>query len=391
VTGNHFRWRRCTNDQAQGHDGVDVTSSQTSRLAWLLALAMSACANRGMEAPGPGLGDGGSGPGTGGVPATGGGAGRGTGGTAGSAIGGRGGAAATGGTAGRGATGGVSGTGGTATGGVTGQGGMIATGGMPATGGTAGGGIGGVAGGGGKGGAGGVAATGGASGAAGGAAGRGGAGGAAGAGPYVCPLGGALTCSSTGALKLATGLVTDFSSMQWNSTTMQWCDADGLRGRLFSFAGPSSAASTVSVDATAQNLRLDVMPKDWGGGGLVFESCVNVSAYTSLQFKASLASGSLTGCSWQVQLQTQDQRATTDADPTGGTCASNCYRYPAVFNLAAPSASGTVYTELFTAFNNPAASAIATPSQVVGIQWQVNASSSSGCTAQLRIDNIRFQ
>ncbi|HVT10070.1 MAG TPA: hypothetical protein VHO67_21565, partial [Polyangia bacterium] len=218
-----------------------------------------------------------------------------------------------------------------------------------------------------------------------------GGGGAAGAGAYVCPLGGVLNCSSTGALKLASGQVTDFSSLQWNSTTEQWCDADGLRGRIFSFAGPGSAASTVSVDTTAQNLRLDVMAKDWGGGGLVFESCVNASSYTSVQFKVSLASGSLSGCTWQVQLQTQDQRASTNDDPTGGTCASNCYRYPVVANLAVPSASGTVYTEPFTAFTNQVTSAIPTASQVVGIQWQVNASTSSGCTAQLRIDNVRFQ
>ena len=61
-----------------------------------------------------------------------------------------------------------------------------------------------------------------------------------------------------------------------------------------------------------------------------------------------------------------------------------------MLNLAAPSASGTVYTEAFTAFNNPA-SAIPTASQVVGIQWQVNSTSTNGCTAQLRIDNIKFQ
>jgi hypothetical protein len=192
-------------------------------------------------------------------------------------------------------------------------------------------------------------------------------------------------------LKLPGGQVTDFSARQWNSTTGQWCDADGLRGRVFSYAGPGSPAAIVAVDATAQNLRLDVAPKDWAGGGLLFESCLNLAGYTSVQFTASLASGSLAGCNWQVQLQTQDQRATTDTDPTGGTCASNCYRYPLAGGLAAPSGTGTVYTEAFSAFNNPANSAIPTPSQVVGIQWQVMSSSTNGCTAQLRIDNIKFQ
>jgi hypothetical protein len=80
-----------------------------------------------------------------------------------------------------------------------------------------------------------------------------------------------------------------------------------------------------------------------------------------------------------------------DTDPTGGTCtATTCYAYPAVANLAAPGATLTPYTELFTAFT-PASSAAATATQVVGVQWQVTSSSSAGCTAELRIDNIRFQ
>ncbi|HSS40602.1 MAG TPA: hypothetical protein VLT58_17685, partial [Polyangia bacterium] len=332
------------------------------------------------------LTDGGSG--TGGLPATGGSGA--SGGVAGSSSGGRAGSAATGGaaggTAGRGGTGG---TGGAATGGSTGTGGVIGTGGVPATGGAAGSGSGGTGGTAGSAGGGGSVSTGGASGAAGGAAGRGGAGGAAGGGAYVCPLGGALNCSSTGALKLPGGQVTDFSALEWNSTSAQWCDPDGLRGRVFNFAGPNSPAPTTTVDTTARNLRLDVAPKDWAGGGVVFESCVNASGYTALQFTASLGGGSLAGCNWQVQLQTQDERGSTDVDPTGGTCTSNSYRYPAVLNLAAPSTSGTVYTEAFTAFNNP--SAIPTATQVVGIQWQVNSTSTNGCTAQLRIDNIKFQ
>ncbi len=90
-------------------------------------------------------------------------------------------------------------------------------------------------------------------------------------------------------------------------------------------------------------------------------------------------------------MQTQEQRSAADTDPTGGTCtATNCYAYPLVGNLAVPGATATVYTELFSAFT-PASTVAATPTQVVGIQWQVTASSSAGCTAELRIDNIKFQ
>jgi len=123
---------------------------------------------------------------------------------------------------------------------------------------------------------------------------------------------------------------------------------------------------------------------------------VDASSFTSLSFSAAITAGSLPGCNWQVQLQTQDQRPSTDTNPTGGTCnpdgGASCYRFPTVSSLAAPTATATTYTEAFTAFNNPSSSTIATPKQVVGIQWQVNSASGTGtCTVELRIDNVKFQ
>ena len=120
---------------------------------------------------------------------------------------------------------------------------------------------------------------------------------------------------------------------------------------------------------------------------------MNASSFTSVQFTATITAGSLTGCVWLVQLQTQDQRASTATNPSGGTCATNCYRFPAVTTLATPAATGTTYTEAFTAFSNPSSSAIPTPKQVTGIQWQVNSSSAGTgtCTVELRLDNIKFQ
>ena len=101
-----------------------------------------------------------------------------------------------------------------------------------------------------------------------------------------------------------------------------------------------------------------------------------------------MTSGSLNGCVWQVQLQTQDQRPSTQLDPTGGTCASNCYRFPAA-TLAMPVAA--TYVVPFTSFNNPAGSAIPTATQIVGVQWQANSSSGTGtCTVELHIDDVRF-
>ncbi len=414
----------------------------------LLALTVAACANRGMEAPGPEeTGTGGTfgtgGSGTGGISATGG--------TGGSSIGGRGGTVATGGKPGSGgtpgtggvvatggvtgtggviATGGVTGTGGViATGGVTGTGGVIATGGVTGTGGviatggvTGTGGViatGGVTGTGGVTATGGVTGTGGTAGAAGGAGKAGGTGGAGGAGGNggakgtggaagvggkagasgnVCPAGGALDCSSAGALKLPDGQIADFSSAEWNASTSAWCNPDGLSGTLFSYSGATPSAATVAVDTSAQNLKLNltVGATGYAGGGLTFDSCVNASSFTSIQFTAAITAGSLTGCTWQVQLQTQDQRDSTATNPSGGTCnatTTTCYRYPAVTGLTAPTAVASTYRETFTLFTNPSSSTISTPTQVTGVQWQVNSGSSGAgtCTVELRIDNIIFR
>jgi hypothetical protein len=191
---------------------------------------------------------------------------------------------------------------------------------------------------------------------------------------------------------LADGQVADFSAAEWNSLAAKWCDADGLDGSLSSYAGtPSTAAA--AVDATAQNLKLNLMVAAGGyaGGRINFDSCVDARAFNSVQFTASVTAGSLTGCSWQVQLQTQDQRPSTLTNPTGGTCNSTtttCERYP-VATLAAATATATTFTVRFSSFNNPSTSAIATPSQIVGLQWQVD-SGGGACTVELRIDSVRF-
>jgi hypothetical protein len=190
------------------------------------------------------------------------------------------------------------------------------------------------------------------------------------------------------------GQVVDFSALEWNATTGKWCDVNGLDGDTFAYAGTTPSASTVAVDTTAHNLRLSltVSAGQYAGGGVSFDSCVDASSFNAISFSASVTSGSLNGCVWQVQLQTQDQRPSNLTDPTGGTCnpagANGCYRYPAA-TLAMPVAA--TYVVPFTSFNNPASSTIATAMQVVGVQWQANSASGTGtCTVELHIDDVRF-
>jgi hypothetical protein len=392
------------------------------RWALVLALVLPACANRGMEAPEPdgtggSLGTGGSG--SGGVPGTGG-AGRGgttgTGGTLSTGgspgTGGKAGGTGTGGTV---STGGTPGTGGTpATGGTPGTGGTPATGGTPGTGGVAGSaggqpgtggqagssatggtpGTGGVAGGGGAAGAGtGGAAGGGGAAATGGSGGHGGASGSGGAAACVVTSS-ALDCTSAGALPLTPdGLVTDFSN--WSSTAMAWCDADGLTGSIFSYGGSATGTTYAAlVDTTAANFKMNftVPANGYAGAGILFNSCVNASGFNALSFTATMPSGSLNGCSLLVQLATQDQRPSNSTNPSGGTCnpTGTCYQHPAVTLTTVPgTTTKTVYTQLFTAFSNPSMSTIATRTQVIGVQWQVNGTG-AGCTVELHADDVKF-
>jgi hypothetical protein len=205
-----------------------------------------------------------------------------------------------------------------------------------------------------------------------------------------------LDCTTAGSLKImGTGQIVDFSTGQWNATTGKFCDSLGLDGGLSSFAGTGSTAAAV-VDTTAQNLKLNFMVSagQYAGGRVNFDSCVDARAFNSIQFTASVTAGSLTGCAWQLQVQTQDERPTTATNPTGGTCtataAATCERYPAAA-LAAATATATTYTTRFTALSNPASSAVVTASQISGLQWQVNSNNGTGtCTVELHIDNVRF-
>jgi hypothetical protein len=156
-----------------------------------------------------------------------------------------------------------------------------------------------------------------------------------------------------------------------------------------------------AVDTAARNLKLTlgVAPGSYAGAGISFESCVDASAFNAFQFSASITSGSLDGCVWQVQLQTQDQRPTTQTSPTGGTCdatATTCYRFPAAINLAVPTATPMTVTLPFADFTLNAEATMA--KQVVGIQWQANSAApldpdggtQLGCNVEIRIDDIKF-
>jgi hypothetical protein len=213
--------------------------------------------------------------------------------------------------------------------------------------------------------------------------------------PYVCPESAdALNCAAP-FIPAADGHITDFSMREWNNLSGKWCDAAGMHGATFKYQGSGAndkTTMTVNVDDASLRLNTTVSNGSYGGGGMAFEAgCVDASAFDGVQFSIAIASGSLSGCSYQFQLQTFEQRPLTPA-PAGGCDQSvaSCYQFPSATGLAAPStdpANPTLVMIPFTSFS--AARMFPTPTELVGFQWQVN-SSGGQCTVELRIDDVAF-
>jgi hypothetical protein len=238
-----------------------------------------------------------------------------------------------------------------------------------------------------------------------GVSGSGGSTGAAGSG-----TGGRFMCTDPGtvfncgaALTLASGQVLAFSTQEWDAMSGKYCNASGLRGSVFAYSGPPPAdggapisSHTHGVDAPAGNFRLSLMPGPGGyaGGGIAFDSCVNASAFTGLRFSAWLASGDITGCNFKVQLQTYEQRPTSQSP--AGACTGSCFGFPTSPNLTLASTPTPIIVP-FANMTTSATHAMPVTGQIVGLQWQLESGAATvdggpqpSCNVEIRIDDVAF-
>jgi len=211
--------------------------------------------------------------------------------------------------------------------------------------------------------------------------------------PFVCgPAMTTFDCSKPFMLS-ADGHITDFSNREWNNNGGKSCDAGGFHGSIYGYTNPDFKQDThvQTVPDGSFHLALNVTGTQYGGGGLAFEGgCLDLSAFTGIQFSVAVVSGSLASCPLQIQLQTFDARP-TDQNPPGGCdkATTSCFAFPAVTSLPTIStdpANPTLISLPFTSFSRIAGTNALT--QIVGIQWQVNAS--AACTVELSFDNIDF-
>ena len=141
---------------------------------------------------------------------------------------------------------------------------------------------------------------------------------------------------------------------------------------------------TATVDTTGKNLHLmgNVASGDYAGGGLSFDVCTTVASFTQIEYTLA---GSADGCDLQLQIKTFDQMPTTQTPPGGcDENAGTCYGFPALQGIPLSSTATDVVESLsdFSGWSD------ADATQVVGMQWQFNASPS--CSVDVTVTNITF-
>ena len=194
--------------------------------------------------------------------------------------------------------------------------------------------------------------------------------------------------SCTPGVSPGTPLISDFSPSGWYPAAGKFGTVGNLTGALFAYAGTGSTM-TPGVDTTNQNLVLtgNVSAGDYAGGGMAFDSCVNTSTYTGVQFTLG---GTVAGCELYFQIQTFSEQATSN----GGGCTSSCYQFP---KAMLTSTTGPVTVHFTDLAGGLPATAGDIGKEILGLQWQFQSPAPAGdggqlgCTGiALTIDDVSF-
>jgi hypothetical protein len=242
--------------------------------------------------------------------------------------------------------------------------------------------------------------TGGTTGAAGTAAGTGGT--ATGTGGTATGTGGAagataLTCTANP----TTALLTNFGSASGDggvTASGQWGTLGQLTGHTFGYKGAMTndagvmSSVTATIDRTAMDLQLQgtVVAGDYAGGGMSFDTCVNSTMWTGIQFTIG---GTTDGCNLAFQLQTLSQEGTSNK----GTCTSSCYNFPnkTITVPATPTPMTILFSDL--AGTGMPADPAAFEMEMFGLQWQFTSAApvgdggiQMGCSPNITITNVSW-
>ena len=118
-----------------------------------------------------------------------------------------------------------------------------------------------------------------------------------------------------------------------------------------------------------------------------FDSCVNTTTYTGVQFTLT---GSAGGCTIHFDLQTYSQQAIHER----GGCASYCYQFPTL--VVTPRSTPVTVSFAELAGTGIPSSAAAMASEIMGMRWQLESPPGQGdagqtsCTFSLTVDDVKF-
>jgi hypothetical protein len=125
----------------------------------------------------------------------------------------------------------------------------------------------------------------------------------------------------------------------------------------------------------------------YAGGGMHFDSCVNTTTYTGVQYTLTGTGG---GCNIYFDLQTYSQQALSER----GGCASYCYQFPRTQVTPRSTPTTVLFSELEGTGIPRSAAAMA--SEIMGMRWQLELApgqvdaGQTGCTFSLTLDDVKF-
>jgi len=177
--------------------------------------------------------------------------------------------------------------------------------------------------------------------------------------------------------------ISDFAD--WTST-MNWGASGALKGDSFKYNGENTTVWAYELDVAAQNMHVTGTSMDYGGFGMAFDTCVDATAFTGIQFDLWG-----TSVSTVFQIQTAEDQNMEYGDPravcdvaVSGECAIPASRIQTV------SAEQTTVQLPFAEFSGGVPVPTVSTNQLLGLQWQFECGNAEGCPVDVRIDNVSF-
>lgn len=173
----------------------------------------------------------------------------------------------------------------------------------------------------------------------------------------------------------------------------KWDDGQSLTGGAFSYVGEGVTALSRELVDNALHVTGSIIAGQFAGFGFWFGPCQDASPFEGVQFTLS---GSITGGSVAVQLQTEKNYPVDTANTKGDCvapegvdawdfCKSNSYAVPAL-----DAASGYNYYIPWAQFTGGAPDATLNPNQLLGVQFQTNCGPDAECPVDLMLHDLRF-